>query len=87
MVDGVERQVVPWPEWAITTAIDTREFGQTVWRAIACHESQMTVYTRLEQLAREHFEALFGTQSFYRVFSTVNGGRAREQDLFEGIRQ
>ena len=87
MVDGVERQVVPWPDWAITTAIDTREFGQTVWRAIACHESQMTVYTRLEQLAREHFEALFGTQSFYRVFSTVNGGRAREQDLFEGIRQ
>ena len=26
-------------------------------------------------------------QSFYRVFSTVNGGRARETDLFEGIRK
>jgi hypothetical protein len=24
-------------------------------------------------------------QSFYRAFSTVNGGKARETDLFEGI--
>jgi len=24
-------------------------------------------------------------QCFYRVFSMVNGGRARETDLFEGI--
>jgi len=28
---------------------------------------------------------LWGRQSFYRVFSTVNGGRTREADLFEGI--
>ena len=86
MVDGVERQVVPWPEWSITTVIDTRQFCQTVWRAITCHESQMTVYTKLQHLAPEHFQALFGTQSFYRVFSRVNGGRTRERDLFEGIR-
>ncbi len=25
-VDGVERQAVPWPDWAITTTIDTRQF-------------------------------------------------------------
>jgi LmbE family N-acetylglucosaminyl deacetylase len=86
MVDGVERQVVPWPDWAITTSIDTRRFTDTVWRAISCHESQMTVYTKLEQLPAEHSAALFGTQSFYRVFSTVNGGRTRETDLFEGMR-
>jgi LmbE family N-acetylglucosaminyl deacetylase len=85
-VDGVERQVVPWPDWAITTVIDTRPFCQTVWRAISCHESQMTVYTQLQHLSREHSDALWGVQSFYRVFSTVNGGRARETDLFEGIR-
>ena len=24
-VDGVERQATPWPDWAITTVIDTRE--------------------------------------------------------------
>jgi hypothetical protein len=78
--------VVPWPEWAITTVVDTRQFCQTVWRAISCHESQMTVYTTLQHLAPQHFQALFGAQSFYRVFSRVNGGRAREHDLFEGIR-
>jgi LmbE family N-acetylglucosaminyl deacetylase len=86
-VDGVERQVVPWPEWSITTVIDTRPFCQTVWQAISCHESQMTVYTQLQHLSREHYEALWGKQSFYRLFSTVNGGRARETDLFEGIRR
>jgi LmbE family N-acetylglucosaminyl deacetylase len=85
-VDGVERQVVPWPEWAITTTIDARPFCDTVWRAIACHESQMTVYTRLRDLSRDHTQTLLGAQSFYRVFSTSNGGRARETDLFEGIR-
>jgi LmbE family N-acetylglucosaminyl deacetylase len=85
-VDGVERQVVPWPDWEITTVIDTRSFSRTVWQAISCHESQMSVYTRLQQLSPEHADALWGAQSFYRVFSTVNGGRARETDLFEGIR-
>jgi LmbE family N-acetylglucosaminyl deacetylase len=86
MVDGVERQVVPWPDWEITTVIDTRQFCHTVWRAISCHESQMSVYTQLEQVSPQHYEALWGVQSFYRVFSNVNGGRARETDLFEGIR-
>ena len=37
-------------------------------------------------LSPEHHEALWGSQSFYRVFSTVNGGRVHETDLFEGIR-
>lgn len=86
-VDGVERQVVPWPDWAITTVIDTRRFSDTVWQAICCHESQMTVYTHLQHLRPEYSEGLWGAQSFYRVFSTVNGGRALETDLFEGIRR
>ena len=85
VVDGVERQVVPWPDWAITTVIDARQYCDTVWRAISCHESQMSVYTKLRDLPREHHEALWGRQSFYRAFSRVNGGRARETDLFEGI--
>jgi LmbE family N-acetylglucosaminyl deacetylase len=86
-VDGVERQAVPWPDWEITTVLDTRPLCPTVWRAIACHESQMSVYTQLRDLSQEHQEALLGVQSFYRAFSTVNGGRARETDLFEGIRK
>jgi len=84
-VDEVERQAVPWPDWAITTVIDARNVWSTVWRAVSCHESQITAYEGLTHLSPEHHEALWGWQSFYRVFSTVNGGRARETDLFEGI--
>ena len=85
-VDGIERQATPWPEWAITTVIDTRACWSTVWRAISCHESQVAAYERLRELSADQHEALWGCQSFYRAFSTVNGGRARETDLFEGIR-
>ena len=85
-VDGVERQAVPWPDWAITTAIDTRDVWPTVWKAVCCHDSQIAGYGGLQHLLPEHHEALWGRQSFYRVMSTVNGGRARETDLFEGLR-
>ena len=84
-VDGVERHATPWPDWAITTVIDTRDDWPTVARAIACHESQVTAYEGFNNLSPEHHEALWGWQSFYRAFSTVNGGRAREENLFEGI--
>jgi LmbE family N-acetylglucosaminyl deacetylase len=84
-VDGVERQAIPWPDWAITTVIDTRSFWTTVWRAICCHESQVAAYERLKELSPEDHEALWGQQSFYRVFSLVSGGRTLETDLLEGI--
>ncbi len=84
-VDGVERRATPWPDWAITTEIDTRSVWRTVRQAISCHASQIAAYDRLTQLPPEHHEALWGRQSFYRAFSAVNGGRARETDLFEGI--
>jgi LmbE family N-acetylglucosaminyl deacetylase len=84
-VDGVERQATAWPDWAITTVIDTRAYWAIVWRAVSCHESQVAAYERLKALSPQHHEALWGRQSFYRVFSTVNGGRARETDLFEGM--
>ena len=84
-VDGVERQAVAWPEWAITTEIDTRSYWSTVWRAISCHESQVAAYERLKDLSPEDHEALWGRQSFYRVFSTVSGRRVRETNLLEGI--
>ena len=84
-VDGVERRATPWPEWAITTAIDTTDAWGTVWRAVTCHESQLAAYERLKDVPPEHHRMLWGRQSFYRVFSTVNGGRGRETDLFEGF--
>src|SRR4051812_31149005 len=49
-VEGVERQAVPWPEWAITTAIDARAVSSTVSRAIACHVSQVSTYEHLRHL-------------------------------------
>jgi LmbE family N-acetylglucosaminyl deacetylase len=86
-VDGVERQATAWPDWAITTVIDTRACWSIVWRAISCHDSQIAAYEKLKDLSPKHHEALWGSQSFYRAFSMVNGGRARETDLFEGIRR
>lgn len=85
-VDGEERQAVPWPEWAITTVVDTSGVWPAVWRAVSCHRTQMTIYRKFEALSEEHQRFLWGTQEFYRVFSGVNGGRARESDLFEGLR-
>jgi LmbE family N-acetylglucosaminyl deacetylase len=87
IVDGVERQATPWPDWAITTVIDTRDRWQTVWQAVSCHASQISGYERLKELSPAHHEALWGCQSFYRAFSRVNGGRERETDLFAGIRE
>lgn len=85
-VDGVERQATPWPDWALTTRIDARAHWQTVWRAVRRHKTQMTVYGDLDRLTPEQHSLLWGEQYFYRVFSTVNGGRARESDLFAGLR-
>lgn len=84
-VDGVERHATPWPDWAITTHIDTGDLWPTVWQAVSCHESQIAAYQRLAQVSPDHHRALWGRQSFYRAFSTVNGGRVRESDLFEGV--
>ena len=86
VVDGIERKASPWPDWALTTVIDTSRFWPTVWKAVSCHETQMSIYKNLEHLSDENHNAIWGTQEFYRAFSLVNGGRARESDLFEGLR-
>lgn len=86
-VDGVARQAHPWPGWAITTRIDCRKWWPRVWRAVRCHRTQMSIYGALEALSDEDHEVLWGRQTFYRVYSTVNGGRDVETDLFEGLRE
>lgn len=85
-VDGVERSVVTWPDWEITTRIDASEVWQTVWRAVQCHKTQMSIYKNFGTLSDDDQKALWGRQEFYRVFSLVNGGRTTESDLFEGLR-
>lgn len=85
-VDGVERRATPWPDWAITTVIDTSDHWETVWKAVQCHETQIKIFERLQRLPENEHAKLWGTAEYYRAFSTVNGGRKRETDLFEGLR-
>ncbi len=85
-VDGTDREVAPWPDWAITTVIDTSPVWHTVWRAVSCHKTQMAIYGQLEHLSEQHHRSIWGSQEYYRAFSLVNGGRKRETDLFEGLR-
>lgn len=85
-VDGVERQAAPWPDWAVTTEIDTSAFWPVVWKAVCCHQTQMSVYDSLQDLTEEQQAALWGPQEFYRAYSSVDGGRNLESDLFEGLR-
>jgi LmbE family N-acetylglucosaminyl deacetylase len=86
MVDGVARQANPWPDWAVTTEVDTSTYWSVVWKAVCCHQTQMSMYERLEQLSEAQQRALWGSQEFYRVHSAVNGGRQVENDLFAGLR-
>jgi LmbE family N-acetylglucosaminyl deacetylase len=85
-IDGVERRGVAWPEWAITTRIETLEYRQAVWEAILCHESQLVVYRQLEYLSQDYQKELWDSQTYYRAFSLVNGGHKIEDDLFAGLR-
>jgi LmbE family N-acetylglucosaminyl deacetylase len=86
-IDGVDRRSTAWPEWAITTRIDTAAYWSQVWQAVACHQTQLPGYQMLKELPDEYHHALWGSQTFYRAFSLVNSGRQVEDDLFAGIRE
>lgn len=86
LVDGSTRGAVAWDEWAITTRLDTAAFIDTTWQAITCHRSQLRDYQKLQLLSAEQKHAIFGVQTYYRVYSLANGGRRVEHDLFEGLR-
>jgi LmbE family N-acetylglucosaminyl deacetylase len=85
-VDGTVRRTTPWPDWAVTSIIDTADYWPIAWKAVSCHKSQLAAYSQLEHLSSDHHKGLWGTQEYYRAFSLVNGGRDRETDLFEGLR-
>jgi LmbE family N-acetylglucosaminyl deacetylase len=85
-IDGVERQATAWPDWAITTRVDTAVYWPQVWQAVQCHRTQLANYQALAELPPASHQALWGTQTFYRAFSLVNGGRTVETDLFAGLR-
>ncbi|MBI1879713.1 MAG: PIG-L family deacetylase [Chloroflexi bacterium] len=84
-VDRVERRFTVWPEWAITTRIETSAYGEQVWQAVKCHRSQLPDYQKLKALPAADQARLWGRQSYYRAMSLVNGGREVEADLFAGL--
>jgi hypothetical protein len=68
----------------LVSTVDGVEQPAVPW-PVCCHESQVSAYEQLKHLSPNDHEALWGRQSFYRVFSTVTGGRVPETDLMEGI--
>lgn len=86
VVDGVEREATPWPDWAVTTVVETGEHWKVMREAIECHDSQRASFEPLLALPAEQHDAIWGRLTLYRAMSLVNGGRRRETDLFEGLR-
>lgn len=86
-VDGAERRPIGWPEWAITTRVDTADYWRTCWEAISCHRSQLPAYDELLALPEEQHRALWGNQGFYRAFDLTGSGPGLERDLFQGLRE
>jgi LmbE family N-acetylglucosaminyl deacetylase len=85
-IDGVERRAVTWPDWTISTRVDTSAYWDCVWDAIKCHRSQLPGYQRLLDLPDEYHQALWGCLTFHRVYSLVPAPD-REDDLFAGLRE
>jgi LmbE family N-acetylglucosaminyl deacetylase len=85
-IDGVERRAVSIPPWMVTTIIDTEQYWQVARDAVACHRTQLPDYAALLALPEEALRQLWRSRGYCRAFSTVNGGRKRETDLFEGLR-
>jgi LmbE family N-acetylglucosaminyl deacetylase len=86
-INGHRRGSAPWQEWAITTRIDASAHWRQAWEAITRHRSQLPGYQKLAALREEAHERLWGRPVYYRVFSRVNVPHAKEDDLFEGLRE
>jgi LmbE family N-acetylglucosaminyl deacetylase len=86
-VQEARRSVVTWPEWSVSTQIDTTEFWTNVWGAVRSHRSQLGDVSLIDRLSNAAQERLWGRQSFYRAMSTVGLAGAAEHDLFAGLRE
>src|SRR5258706_484832 len=84
-VDDVDRTFPGWPEWIMSAELDTDAYWRTALRAIMCHQSQIGELNSLVAACEQQHATLLGRQYFIRALSLVNGGRALERDLFEGV--
>ena len=82
VVDGVERQATPWPDWAITTTIDTRSVAE---QGLACgvvsRIADRGVCDALEPAAGTAARALGMAVLLSRVQSRERRARARNRSL------
>jgi hypothetical protein len=85
-IDGVERRAIPFAEWQASARVQTEDYWQVVRDAVACHRTQLPGYDSLLSLPEQTLRRLWTSKYYYRAFSTVNGGRELEIDLFEGLR-
>ena len=85
-IDGVVRRHTGWQDWQITTRLDNTRFMDSVRDAIHCHKSQLAGFGDMAEWPLDKLSKAFGTGTFYRVYSFVNGGRTVETDLFAGLR-
>jgi len=85
-IEGATREWVAWPDWSVTTTIDTADFWSDVHEAVLSHQSQIGAVPHLAELGQGDLRVLWGTQHFYRVFSTVPVENGLEADLFAGLR-
>jgi LmbE family N-acetylglucosaminyl deacetylase len=84
-VAGVRRELVSWPDWAVTTQIDTGDYWPEVHDAVARHHSQIQSVSALAQLDSRGRRRLWGTQQFFRAMSVVAVDPGVEDDLFAGL--
>jgi LmbE family N-acetylglucosaminyl deacetylase len=83
-VDGEMRTPIPWPEGAIDVRLDTSEYWETAWRAIACHRSQLPGYESLLNLPESYHRRLWREQTYIRAARTTAVG-AVTNTLFESF--
>ena len=60
------------------------EAGYVAPSSQACEARSNDTSARLLECIQQ--KALWGTQEFYRAYSSVTGGRKLETDLFQGLR-
>ena len=73
------------PDDEITTTVDISDHLDTKLAALKAHRTQIPDDWFMFQVPEEHQPAVFGTETFQRIFSRVDAP-SRETDLFEGLR-